>query len=467
MKIVLKILKLYLICLLFLVIIPKPAEAYGRNPDELAKLQKWVNSQIKKGAKLPKDAKKSTTNVQYSWDENGHLKEIYWSDCNLTGKIKLPSFSKLETVVISGNPGLKAIDAGKNPSLTTLRCAGCSPSDFETDKVKFAINKLSVRKCRNLKYLYAGWNNIKSIDVSNNKGLELLYLGGCKLQKLDISKNKKLAYLDISYNKKLPGINIKGCPAIEELNISGNSFTKIDISKNIFLKNFSFNETKFTRMDLRSSKKLEKIYCYNGKLEDNGLLLGENPNISLIMCYNNKLSKLDVSGCIGLVRLDCYNNKLLKLNIEKCVSLDTLDCRKNKITNLDLSANKELMYLDCSKNPLGKLGLGSLEKLVYLKCNNCKLSRLDLANTKELMELYCNNNKIKKLDISKVKKLGKLYCRNNKLSSLDLTGNAWMSELHCEKNKIKELDIRNCAIKDYLGFGSEFFSYDDGVVIKK
>ena len=55
---VLKILKLYLICLLFLVIIPRPAEAYGRNPDEVAKLQKFVNSQIKKGAKLPKDAKK-------------------------------------------------------------------------------------------------------------------------------------------------------------------------------------------------------------------------------------------------------------------------------------------------------------------------------------------------------------------------------------------------------------------------
>ena len=77
MKIILKILKLYLICLLFLVIIPRPAEAYGRNPDEVVKLQKFVNSQIKKGAKLPKDAKKNTTNVQYSWDENGHLKEIY------------------------------------------------------------------------------------------------------------------------------------------------------------------------------------------------------------------------------------------------------------------------------------------------------------------------------------------------------------------------------------------------------
>ncbi len=101
------------------------------------------------------------------------------ADCNLTGKIKLPSFSKLETVVISGNPGLKAIDAGKNPSLTTLRCAGCSPSDFETDKVKFtSINKLSVRKCRNLKYLYAGWNNIKSIDVSNNKGTGTVIISG-------------------------------------------------------------------------------------------------------------------------------------------------------------------------------------------------------------------------------------------------------------------------------------------------
>lgn len=108
-----KVIYVFAICLCFTSIFSKPAEAYGRNPDEVAKLQKFVNSQIKKGAKLPKDAKKSTTNVQYSWDENGHLKEIYWSDCNLTGKIKLPSFSKLETVVISGNPGLKSIDAGK------------------------------------------------------------------------------------------------------------------------------------------------------------------------------------------------------------------------------------------------------------------------------------------------------------------------------------------------------------------
>ena len=73
MKIILKILKLYLICLLFLVIIPRPAEAYGRNPDEVVKLQKFVNSQIKKGAKLPKDAKKIPlmyTNSTLNQEEN-------------------------------------------------------------------------------------------------------------------------------------------------------------------------------------------------------------------------------------------------------------------------------------------------------------------------------------------------------------------------------------------------------------
>ena len=129
MKIILKILKLYLICLLFLVIIPRPAEAYGRNPDEVVKLQKFVNSQIKKGTKLPKyDVK--WDNMHYEWDDNGNLKRIDWRGCNFIGSIKLPAFNKLETVFINESPGLKCFDAGVNPSLIRLDIVGGTPAHF-------------------------------------------------------------------------------------------------------------------------------------------------------------------------------------------------------------------------------------------------------------------------------------------------------------------------------------------------
>ena len=435
----------FMLCLCFAGVFSKPTEATRKNPDDVAKLKKFVNEQIKKDAKLSKDINEQINGVEYEWDEKGNIKFIRWEDCNFTGSIKVPSFSNLEYVMILGNnPGLKSIDAGINQSLISLVCRGSIPSDM--DKQKSAINKLSVKGCKNLKYLEAGWNNFKSIDLSGNKNLELLGLPGCKLRKLNISKNRKLSYLNISDSKNLLGIDTKDCPALETLYISGVGFTEIDISKNTRLKEFYFDRAKFTSMDLRKNKKLELLSCKNGALRGNGLLIGKNSNISDVRCRGNKLSKLDVTKCENLKKLDLTNNN---------------------IPNLDISKNNKLEELFCSKNPLGKLELSNLANLVMLWCNNCKLRELDLKGTGKLEYLHCDNNKIKRLDISGLEHLGYLYCRNNLLKHLDITENKRLRELHCENNKIKKLDIRNCEIKKYLSFGDEFFSHDTGVVIVK
>ncbi len=193
------------ICVFLAGAFSKPAEASAKNPDDVAKLQKFVNEQIEKGASLSANIEESTLDEQYKWDKNGNLKEINWYKCNFTGDIKLPSFSKLKYVVIRLSTGLKSIDAGRNLSLLQLNCRGC-------DDVKFylpaALDKLSVKGCRNLEVLDASWNNIKSIDLSGNK---------------------KLYFLDIFGNKKLKGIDIKCCPAIENLYLAGMNLTEIDV----------------------------------------------------------------------------------------------------------------------------------------------------------------------------------------------------------------------------------------------
>ena len=104
----------FMLCLCFAGVFSKPAEATRKNPDDVAKLQKFVNEQIEKCASLPANIEESTLDVQYKWDKNGNLKEINWYKCNFTGDIKLPSFSKLKYVVICLSTGLKSIDAGRN-----------------------------------------------------------------------------------------------------------------------------------------------------------------------------------------------------------------------------------------------------------------------------------------------------------------------------------------------------------------
>lgn len=467
MKKLFRIIYTFILCLCFAGVLSKPAEAARKNPDDVTKLQKFVNEQIKKGAMLSGNVKQNTGNVQYKWDKNENLKEIVWWECNLTGSIKLPSFKKLKSVSVKVNPGLKAFDAGRNPSLTTLAITGCTKSTFEIYNKRFAINKLSVKGCKNLETLYAGWNNIKYIDLSNNKKLELLDLSGCKLKELDISSNKKLDCLIISYNKKLSGINLKNCPFIRFLDISGNKFLKLNLSHNTRLETFYCDMTRFTKIDLRKNNKIKNLSCCNGNLKEDGLVIGKNPNMSIIRCRGNKLSEIDISRCANLKYLECGKNKLNKLNVEKCVNLELLYCNNNVITKLNLSKNNKLKDLNCSKNSLKKLKLDNLEDLQLLNCNNCKLADIDLGKIKKLNVLCCDNNKIKKLNISKLKDLYYLACRNNLLIVLDVTNNSMLQDIHCENNKIKELDISNCIVKDYLNFGDEFFTYDDGVVLVK
>ena len=109
-----KILIVPVICVFLAGAFSKPAESSAKNPDDVAKLQKFVNEQIEKCASLPANIEESTLDVQYKWDKNGNLKEINWYKCNFTGDIKLPSFSKLKYVVICLSTGLKSIDAGIN-----------------------------------------------------------------------------------------------------------------------------------------------------------------------------------------------------------------------------------------------------------------------------------------------------------------------------------------------------------------
>ena len=55
----------FMLCLCFAGVFSKPAEATRKNPDDVAKLKKFVNEQIKKGAKLSKDINEQINGVEY------------------------------------------------------------------------------------------------------------------------------------------------------------------------------------------------------------------------------------------------------------------------------------------------------------------------------------------------------------------------------------------------------------------
>ncbi|MCL2131518.1 MAG: cadherin-like beta sandwich domain-containing protein [Lentimicrobiaceae bacterium] len=75
-------------------------------------------------------------------------------------------------------------------------------------------------------------------------------------------------------------------------------------------------------------------------------------------------------------------------------TLRNLICYDNLLSRLDLSKNTELQYLICNGNQLSSLDLNNNAALNHLECQNNQLNSLVLSPNVTLQRLYCNNNQL-------------------------------------------------------------------------
>lgn len=127
--------------------------------------------------------------------------------------------------------------------------------------------------------------------------------------------------------------------------------------------------------------------------------------------------------------------------IEVFPRLIRLVCRNNLLTELDMSGNPELISLLCDGNRLTELDLSHNPKLTTLNCELNYLTRLDLTGCTELDWLYCRHNKLEQLDLSTNTKLVFIETFDNKLTSIDISGLTSLEFLHIDHNRLTELDL--------------------------
>ena len=75
-------------------------------------------------------------------------------------------------------------------------------------------------------------------------------------------------------------------------------------------------------------------------------------NITGMLCYDDQLTDLDVSGCKTLAYLGCPFNQLTSLDVSNNAVLEFLMCQDNQLADLDVSNNTVLKSLDCQDNQL-------------------------------------------------------------------------------------------------------------------
>ena len=284
---------------------PSPEEK-----NDKGKLKLLISKLRAKGSTVSEDIQNEEI---YQW-ENDVLVGIDWYFSDIGGTLDLNDFSGLESVRVTNNDDLTALDVSKCSKLTELSCYGNK------------LTTLDVSKCANLDWLNCDENELTTLDIS-----QCPYLRGLHC-----------------YKNGLTTLDVSQCTNLVSLNCRSNALKVLDVSQCTDMKTLYCDKNELTALDLTKCTELRDLDCGNNKLKE--LDVSQCARLEYLFCRYIGLTMLDVSQCVDLKRLYCNNNNLTTLDVTKCTELSVLNCSNNKLTTLDIRQCSKLDGLYCDEN---------------------------------------------------------------------------------------------------------------------
>lgn len=146
-------------------------------------------------------------------------------------------------------------------------------------------------------------------------------------------------------------------------------------------------------------------------------------NLETLLCKENKLTSLDMSGNPDLKNLVCSGNELAELDITENRALTDLNCFDNRLPALDLSANLNIKTLMCG--------------------GPYNFSSIDLSHNKELISFTYLVGNMHAIDFSQNTKLQTIWISAAPLKELDLSSNRNLTQVLCYKTDIVTISLSN------------------------
>ena len=262
-------------------------------------------------------------------------------------------------------------------------------------------------------------------------------------------------YFDNDRNKFLSADEISAVTKISVTKYGISDLTGIEYFTN--LEELSCYDNLLTRLDVSANTALTTLSCYGNSLTS--LDVCANTALVSLNCKCNKLTSLDISGCTALKELWCDENQLTSLDVCENTALVSLGCKCNQLTSLDVSVCTALKGLYCDENKLTNLDVRANTALVSLSCDCNQLTTLDVSCCTALEVLWCLENNLTSLDMSPA--LKGLYCGDNNLISLDVRANTALADLWCYENQLTSLNVSaNTALTDLRCGGNHLTNLD-------
>lgn len=156
-------------------------------------------------------------------------------------------------------------DTDGNGKLSSYEAAKVTNIDVSGD---YSVVRGNIASLNGIEYftglteLYCSWNQLTSLDLSNNTVLNYLYCFGNHLTSLDVSNNTALTMLSCNGNN-LTSLDVSNSTVLTMLDCSNNDLKSLEVSNNTMLSYLDCIGNHLTSLDISNNRALQSFYCSN------------------------------------------------------------------------------------------------------------------------------------------------------------------------------------------------------------
>ncbi|WP_075341553.1 leucine-rich repeat domain-containing protein [Tenacibaculum agarivorans] len=318
---------------------------------------------------------------------------------NLTNNLKLEAFkgdeNEFTTIDFSENELLNFIDLDNN----------------DLESLDLSANTL-------LEKIDLESNELTSLDLSENTLLREIDLESNKLTSLDLSANTLLKKIDVEDNLISDLVLPTGTTSIEEIVVTKNQLTTLDVSEYTNLEDLEMGENQIETIDLSSNPALDKFLAYKNNLTFVNLKNGTNVSLSLFVTEDN-----ENLTCV-LVDNAVYATDKWEYKDDHTNFSDTY-CRYTAIPDDNFEAALEALGYDNDTNGDGEVPTALIEVVTSLNVDNKNIADITgIEDFTALTSLVASNNSFTTIDVSGLPKLTLFEAKSCNLSSLNIENGA-------------------------------------------
>ena len=284
------------------------------------------------------------------------------------------SFNELESLILPKS--VKNVEAFNN-KLQELDVSGCQVLEYLTVYNNKLINiYFGTTKLEKLYEIDASYNLLKNIDISNLPNLEYLYLNSNLMSSVDTSNNPKLfpyglVVEPVPLNTNFDDGSLYKCVVNSYNSINNTKYTTQDILNNEQLKEIT--KLDCSNRNILSTKGIELMLNLQELLISDNYVskidVRNNPNLRKLYVSKNNLAEIDVRNNLNLRDLDVSRNNIAEIDVRNNLNLTYLYVSQNNLTEIDVRSNPNLRDLDVYHNNLTEIDVKNNKKLMYIDSN--------------------------------------------------------------------------------------------------